>query len=346
MGLWRVHVQVADQPGQLGQVATVFGDGGANIISVNVVGERAGDGAVTDELLLELPAGVAVTGLVAAAEEAGFRCPVALRTDAASLADPVSTALALARCVTADPGSAAQAVAGLLDADLVAPGATAPPYEVTLQSGSGKLRLGRGWPFTAIEVSQATALLELAGAVRSPQPTPVPAYRAMLVDGSEIVLRTATAADLPLVAALHARCTPQTRALRQLTPGPRLTGPALRDLVGADRPGSAVLAVTVDGGSAVGVADLRAAGDIGTPAIMVEDAWQNRGVGTALMRRLVQLAREAETTQLHATVSSGNLRLTRLMRRAGLRPVAKLDDGLLQVSADLTAVQELDPQPV
>ncbi|MGH3884793.1 MAG: hypothetical protein ACRDRC_15510, partial [Pseudonocardiaceae bacterium] len=118
MTLWRLHVDVADQPGQLGALAAAIGGCGANIVSLHVVGEPAHDGAVTDELLVRVPPQLPVPTLVEAVEAAGFRATVVVQADAQALADPVSTALALAHCVAVDPGSAARAVAVLLRAEL------------------------------------------------------------------------------------------------------------------------------------------------------------------------------------------------------------------------------------
>ena len=70
--------------------------------------------------------------------------------------------------------------------------------------------------------------------------------------------------------------------------------------------------------------------------MLVEDSWQSRGVGTALIRRAVELAGEREFTALSGSTHPGNLRITRLLRRAGLRPTAQLLDGLLRVRVSLT----------
>ncbi len=338
MALWRLQVQVTDQPGQLGELAAALGGAGANILSLHVIGERSDTGAVTDELLLELPAAVPVTALVAAAEGRGFRCTVVVRAGAQALVDPVTTALALARCVVLDPASASRAVAALLGAELVEDNVDASDVRPAHVSEVGGVRLGRGWPLTAIELSRAAALLELAGARgtdRAPAPTDP---RVLLTDGSQVMLRHATAADQPLVAALHARCSPHTRALRLLTSSPRLTPAELRALVAADGPNSAaVLALTADGGSAAGLANLRPAGNGSAEiGLLVEDSWQGRGVGTALTRRLVELALDGGLAEFTAVVSGDNQRVTRLLRRAGLRPQARMADGMLHVRADLT----------
>jgi RimJ/RimL family protein N-acetyltransferase len=338
MNLWRLHVDVADQPGRLGALAAAIGGCGANIVSLHVVGEPTEDGAVTDELLVKVPARWPVRALLDAVEAAGFRVTVVVQADAQALADPVSTALALAHCVAVDPGSAPRAVAALLRAELSGDGAPPSAHQAAHQAevgtGATRIRLRRGWPFTATEISRAAALVELAGASDGRR-LPPPRVSVQLTDGSEVVLRTATAADAPLVAALHARCSPHTRALRALPTRPVLAAAVLQQLIGADG-SAAVLAVTTDGGAAVGLANLVATGTGAAEiALLVEDLWQGRGVGTALARKLVELARHDHITELIAVSEGGNGALTRVLRRAGLRPRGRLKGGALHVRAAL-----------
>jgi hypothetical protein len=94
--LWRVHVELADRPGALGELATAVGGAGCNIISLHVVGEPADDGSVTDELLVEVPGGVSPATLVEHIEAATIPCTLLVRADAGELSDPVTTALAFA----------------------------------------------------------------------------------------------------------------------------------------------------------------------------------------------------------------------------------------------------------
>ena len=344
MTLWRLHVDVADQPGRLGALAATIGGCGANIVSLHVVGEPTQDGAVTDELLVQVPAALAVPTLVEAVEAAGFRVTVVVQADAQALADPVSTALALAHCIAVDPGSAARAVAALLRAELAGAGAPPAAHHAEVGTGPTRVRLRRGWPFTATEISQATALLELAGSSDGRR-LPPPLFSVQLTDGAEVVLRDATAADAPLVAALHARCSPQTRSLRSLPTRPVLAATVLHQLIGAD--GSiSMLAVTPDGGAAVGLANLVP----GAPAtaevsLLVEDAWQGRGVGTALARKLVELARVEQLTEIVAVSQVGNGTLTRVLRRAGLRPRGRLEGGTLRVRATLQTEEPTSTPP-
>ena len=347
MALWRVHVELEDRPGRLGELATAVGAAGCNIISVHVVGEPTDTGFMTDELLVRVPAGIDPSVLIMAAARVGAPCTLHVPADAVELSDAVTTALALARMVAADPGSAPRAVATLLHARLVDPAAPAAPglHTHPLRVGGQQLLLGRAWPFTATELSRAAALMELATQLTLHAPIGAPELpdRVLLLgDGSEVLLRGARPSDEPLVAALHARCSPESRRGRFLTRTPRLETERLRALV-EPRGGRAVLALTADGGSAVGLADLRLAdlADADAPAgsavfgLLVEDAWQNRGLGTALLRRLAETAVEHGVSTLTGTVPADGVRITRLLRRAGLRPTAVLADGTLRLSVPL-----------
>jgi len=343
VALWRVHVELEDRPGRLGELATAVGAAGCNILSVHVVGEPTDCGSVTDELLVRVPEGIDPSVLIMAAARVQAPCTLHVRADATELSDPVTTSLALARMVAADPGSAPRAVATLLHARLVDP--AAPPsrelHTHPLRVGAQHLLLGRAWPFTATELSRAAALLELAAQLSLTAPTAEPPLDTMLLlhDGSEVLLREAGPSDIPLVDALHARCSPASRRARFLSPTPRLDAAQLRALVDPAG-GRSVLALTRDGGSAVGLADLRLVDPAGgTPAatfgVLVEDTWQHRGLGTALVRRVAETAVDLGVGELHGTVPADEVRITRLLRRAGLRPTAVLADGTLQLNVPL-----------
>jgi len=343
VALWRVHVELEDRPGRLGELATAVGAAGCNILSVHVVGEPTDCGSVTDELLVRVPEGIDPSVLIMAAARVQAPCTLHVRADATELSDPVTTSLALARMVAADPGSAPRAVATLLHARLVDP-AAAPSRDLhthPLRVGAQHLLLGRAWPFTATELSRAAALLELAAQLSLTAPTAEPPLDTMLLlhDGSEVLLREAGPSDVPLVDALHARCSPASRRARFLSPTPRLDAAQLRALVDPAG-GRSVLALTRDGGSAVGLADLRLVDPAGgTPAatfgVLVEDTWQHRGLGTALVRRVAETAVDLGVGELHGTVPADEVRITRLLRRAGLRPTAVLADGTLQLNVPL-----------
>lgn len=348
MGLWRVHVEIEDRPGRLGALAAAVGAAGCNIVSLTVLSERGPDGSVTDELLVDAADEKAAAELADRIRAAGMGCTLAVPAGADELRDPVTTALALARRVAGDPDTAARAVASLLHARLLGDDEPA-GYAYLLTVYGHDVRLGRAWPFTATELSRASVLIELAELCSGPfQPDeparsgdpdrPLSLGLVLLGNGSEVELRLVGPADGPLVAALHARCTPSTRRAAFLNPSPALPPHELAGLLaGRSGQGVGVLALTTDGGHAVGVATLDGDGPTsGTLSVLVEDSWQSRGVGTALIRRAVELAGEREFAELSASAHPGNLRITRLLRRAGLRPTAQLVDGLLRVRVNLS----------
>jgi GNAT superfamily N-acetyltransferase len=332
MALWRMHVELEDRPGRLGGLATAVGEAGCNILSLHVVGEPTDDGAVTDELLVQVPEHVEPTALVDAVEAAGIPCTLLVRADATELSDPATTALALARMVVADPGSAPSAVATMLRARLIDPAAPPAGHVHTLRGGTQQIHVGRPWPFTATELSRAAALLELATqlAMRAPVRTIGADRTLQLRDGSEVRLRTAEPGDGPLVAALHARCSPASRRSRYLNPAPRLQPDELAALLGPSASPTAlhaVLAVTADGGSAVGIANLDPEPEVpgaARGAVLVEDGWQGRGLGTALLRHITEVAAERGLAELIGCARPDDVGITRLLRRAGLRPAAEI----------------------
>ena len=345
MVLWRMHVELEDRPGRLGELATAIGTAGCNIISLHVVGEPADDGSITDELLVRVPEPVDPAALVEAVDGVGIPCTLLVRADATELSDSATTALALARMVIADPGSAAGAVATMLRARLVDPAAEDRGGHAHLvRVGAQQVRLGRAWPFTATELSRAAGLLELAAQVEMrPDRHSSPDRILLLRDGSEVRMRPAGPADAPLVAALHARCAPESRRSRFLSPTPQLAPGQLDALLGGtSRSVHAVLALTVDGGSAVGVANLdrcsdQSAHDRARAAVLVEDAWQGRGLGTALLRRIADLAGGQGIAELTGSARPDDVGVTRLLRRAGLRPSAEIADGVMRLRAPLPA---------
>jgi GNAT superfamily N-acetyltransferase len=79
------------------------------------------------------------------------------------------------------------------------------------------------------------------------------------------------------------------------------------------------------GVGATGIADL---------GILVEDAWQRRGVGTRLATSLLESARAKDVTTVHAEVLGDDQFILEALRRIGPLTVA-IESGSLSVDIDL-----------
>ena len=139
-------------------------------------------------------------------------------------------------------------------------------------------------------------------------------------------IRSAGAADAGALSDFFAGLSPQTRYLRffvPVTPGPEL----LRSMSGGDGRTNAVVAVR--GGVIIGHA--MAADQVGPRGartadvgVVVADAWQGLGVGSALMRALITGARARGVTSLTMDVLPGNRRMLAII--AGHWPAARIED--------------------
>jgi GNAT superfamily N-acetyltransferase len=131
-----------------------------------------------------------------------------------------------------------------------------------------------------------------------------------------VTIRRARADDLAALDEMLARCTVTTTSLRFNIPVPRLPR-AYADTI-AERSGVHVVAET--DGSIVGIASCVD----GELAVLVEDAWQGRGLGTRLLDEVVARAGLEELT---ADVSYGNPRALRMLKRVAPTHVSAGPDG-------------------
>lgn len=144
-----------------------------------------------------------------------------------------------------------------------------------------------------------------------------------------VTLRFADITDLPAVARMHARCSPRSRYRRYMS---GVTTPSRRHLVSlvAPRYGYAVVAEAPDG-EIVGLGNLmwhRLAGDAEI-ALLVEDAWQRRGLGSALLRRLHRLAAQIGVDAVALHTHLDNVALIRVAEGLGVPVTRRYADGVL-----------------
>jgi RimJ/RimL family protein N-acetyltransferase len=157
----------------------------------------------------------------------------------------------------------------------------------------------------------------LAGAGR---PGRAAGGRAVLRDGSKVVIRQVQRDDAPLLADGFARLSPESRRLRFLRRKDELSAAELRYFTDIDHHDHEALgALDHPGGRGVGVA--RYVRDTDDPhaaeiAVTIVDDWQGRGLGTELLARLSGRARAAGIHRFTALVSADNQAAAGLLRGA------------------------------
>ena len=145
-------------------------------------------------------------------------------------------------------------------------------------------------------------------------------------DGSAFLIRPIRPEDEPLLVAFHRELTEETvysryfqyLGLSQRTAHERLTRVCFNDY---DREIALVAEVAAEDGSRRIVAIGRLSKDHALPsaefAILVGDAWQRRGLGAELLRRLVQIGRDEGLSLIWAEMLAGNSGMRRTATAAG-----------------------------
>jgi RimJ/RimL family protein N-acetyltransferase len=77
-------------------------------------------------------------------------------------------------------------------------------------------------------------------------------------------------------------------------------------------------------------------------AFSVIDAYQKKGLGTALMRRLAAIGREAGLTEFVADVLTDNAPMMKVFKRSGLAMTTKLEGPVFCVSLRYAGPAERD----
>jgi RimJ/RimL family protein N-acetyltransferase len=337
MGLWRIRATVDDRPGYLSVLTASLALKSVNILAVQVHTTEAG---AVDDFLVDAPDALTEEDLLAAVEKGRGRDAWVTRTEARELADWPTRTLALASRLVRDPDSLGDALSALLGAEAViwrpAPGqdrygANRGGMRLVDPTG-GTYEISRPAPtFTPAEYARAQALVDLAATVVRQAADQV---TLVLADGAEIRVRPAVRDDLAAVTAMHDRCTPLTRYRRYLT---RSTVPPAARVERMLDPGRGVTLVALGADDrVVATATLVAEGEIGEVALLVEDAWQRRGIGTALLRRLVAHGERAGYAALVAHTHPDNTAMLATLRRLGRSgPAPERDDTVVSMTVPL-----------
>jgi len=143
----------------------------------------------------------------------------------------------------------------------------------------------------------------------------------VLRDGSAVLIRPVRGTDAPLLADGFARLSPRSRRMRFLGTKTTLSTAELSYFTEVDHHNhEAIGALSADDGRGVGIA--RYVRDAGDPqaaeiAVTVVDDWQGRGLGTELLSRLSDRARQAGIDRFTALAAAENAAVAGLARKLG-----------------------------
>ncbi|MGC5005878.1 GNAT family N-acetyltransferase [Streptomyces sp. DT203] len=354
--LWRMRTTVRDTPGSLAALCIALARHRVDILTLQT--HPLAEGTV-DEFLLRAPATLQAQQLSRAISAAGGSSTWIERADAHDLVDAPTRILGLATRTALDAAELPLALRQLLGRCTIhslpavsisgrATGETAPVEGVLEETvmrlrdpSGGAITIERPYlPFTPTEFARARALVELDA--RLGPRVPGSEHVLTLPEGNEITVRRADQSDLAAARAMHDRCSDQTLRLRYH--GPVHDADRYLDHLLSPRFGR-TLAVQTASGRLVALGHLLWDGDETEVALLVEDDWQRRGIGSELLGRLVTLAIEAGCESVYAVTQASNTGMVAAMRALALPLDYQIEEGTLVITARLeaTPVRSLPP---
>jgi GNAT superfamily N-acetyltransferase len=373
--LWQMRTTVRERPGALAELCTALARARIDIVSLQTsplglpsgqtpgplaeraVGTVSGNGEsaeeTVDEFVLRAPGELESDGIAQLVADAGGSRTWVERADAHDLVDAPTRVLHLATRTALDSAELPLALRQLLGRCTIR---TVPPTSPSHTAAAQDVRPEGSWrdtvlrlpdpaggvlvierpqlPFTPAEFARARALVELDERLGAGSRVPRSADTLSLPEGQPITVRRADSEDAPAAVRMHARCSRRTLSQRYHGPAAdadRYLGHLLSPRFGRS------LAVETASGKLVALGHLLWDGDETEVALLVEDSWQHRGIGSELLRRLAGLAVEAGSPSIYAVTQSSNTAMVAAMRGLALPLDYQVEQGTLVITAELTA---------
>jgi RimJ/RimL family protein N-acetyltransferase len=244
------------------------------------------------------------------------------------VARPELAPLAAKRLVEADEVEVTDATEGEDDSPDVMRLQWTPEQHVVLQ---------RSWaPFAAAERTRASAFLRLSTAIASALGNEDAATWVEPIKGGHVWIRMSRPEDADAVAAMHDRCSERSRYQRYFSLAD-WRGVRLHRLAGGHR-GATVVVMSEDG-AIIGLGNVFPDPSEGSGAaeiaLIVEDAYQGRGVGKKLLQVLIYFAMRLEFTEVVASVLAENKGMLKLLESSGLPWTTRVEDSVAEMRAPL-----------
>lgn len=345
MQLWKLRLRQKEHRHSTATVVGTLAHRVGVVLSVNASLDR--DGPVW-EVVLEAPEGTRADAVLAILAEDGLLA-VARPADVHDFLNTRARCLALVEEVHRQPHRLADVAAQLLDAQVVVwpndvSDATVAPGE-TLQltrAGHTFAQLRRpGLAFSCGEAAEVQALARLA----SPNAVPDrPEHWLVLRDGHEVTVRMARPPDRGFVRAL--RGSKSLRSLSPACPAANARRSDRRREAKQARPLATLVATAPDGERVAAVRLLSpSVGAAGEVCLVVQERWQEQGLGVALALHSLLMARRHGLTQLRTVLHHSDVAMQRSFQEVGATLTRQDSSPLVAVNlpTELPAVRVVHP---
>ncbi|MEZ5118410.1 MAG: GNAT family N-acetyltransferase [Candidatus Nanopelagicales bacterium] len=340
---WRLRVDVPDQPGGVARLVRALGSLHAYTVAMQVV--DATEGYRTIDVALIAPEGVTPDVMRAMAHSVGKRAYVGPGSLDDAIDLPTRVLDGATQLVTT-PELAPFAAGELVEADNVEVAAATEgeddsPDIVRLQwTPDRHVVLQRGWvPFARAERTRASALLRLSSAIASSAGNQEAAAWVEPIKGGTVWIRLARPEDADAVAAMHDRSSERSRYQRYFSIAD-WRGTRLYRLAGGHR--GATLVVMNEDGLIIGLGNVFPDPESGDHAaeiaLIIEDDYQQRGVGRKLLQAMLHMATRLGFTEVVASVLADNNGMLHLFKTTDLQWDTTVHDGVAYMRAPLPTV--------
>lgn len=201
----------------------------------------------------------------------------------------------------------------------------------------------KAYPWSGIAAGDGSA----GRSAGAPSPTDGQGEVVTLRDGTAVAVRPIRPDDAPRLQGLFSRLSPESIWLRFMSHAQELSDEEAQRLANVDYDEHMALVATIDSRGQEQIIAVARYAQIPTAdpglaeaAIVVEDAYQGRGLGTLLLTRLVAYARSHGVTAFLATLRQENHRIMQFIQRSGLPTESHLEAGVWEIKVDLSAETE------